>query len=362
MYTEHLSEMYIDRIEDLDFVTSYLNTILNNVSQGILFINLKGLVTTYNQAAEDALGISAEDVLNQSFWDHFPDLVFGFSLREALESQTALNTSFASWTLPDGMEHLLEIDTSFVIKEKHKGMIVLIRNITNIRRLQLLANRAGQMKQLGELAALIAHEIRNPLGGIKGFATLLQQELKDQPELHQMATHIVEGTDELNNFVTKVLNYSRPLQATLEITNLVELIEELKSHVMADSNMNPKIRFTLTSDSPSVMAPIDPPLFKSALLNLVVNAIQAMPEGGQLTIATSQDKAHAVVEVSDTGEGISKENMEKLFSPYFTTKTTGNGFGLTEVDKVIKCHGGTIDVKSTLAKGTSFTIKIPLKI
>lgn len=354
--------MHPDRIGDLDFVTSYLNTILDHVSQGILFIDLKGVITTYNQAAEDALGISASSVLHRPFWDHLPDPIFGFSLRETLQLQTPTSTCFSSWTLPDGRIHLLEIDTSFVIKERHKGMIVLIRNITDIRRLQILANRAGRMKELGELAALIAHEIRNPLGGIKGFATLLQQELKDHAELHRMASHIVEGTDELNNFVTKVLNYSRPLQATFELTNLVSLIDELRSHVMADNNMNPKIQFSLSSSGPAVTAPIDPPLLKSALLNLIVNAIQAMPNGGDLTILISQDKQYAIIEVRDTGEGIPEENMEKLFSPCFTTKATGNGFGLTEVDKVIKCHGGTIEVESTLGKGTSFTIKIPLKI
>jgi PAS domain S-box-containing protein len=354
--------MHPDRIGDLDFVTSYLNTILDHVSQGILFIDLKGVVTTYNQAAEDALGVSAESVLHNPFWDHLPDHIFAFSLREALQSQTSPTTCFASWTLPNSRVHLLEVDTSFVIKERHKGMIILIRNITNIRRLQILANRAGRMKELGELAALIAHEIRNPLGGIKGFATLLQQELKDHAELHRMASHIVEGTDDLNNFVTKVLNYSRPLQATFELTNLVSLVDELRAHVMADNNMNSKIQFTLSSSSPTVTAPIDPPLFKSALLNLIVNAIQAMPDGGDLTILISHDKQHAIIEVRDNGEGIAEENMGKLFSPCFTTKITGNGFGLTEVDKVIKCHDGTIEVKSTFGEGTSFTIKIPLKI
>lgn len=354
--------MRTDRIDDLDFVTSYLNTILDHVSQGILFIDLQGVVTTYNQAAEDALGVPSKTVLHRPFWDYFPDSLFGFSLRDALQSQTPLNTSFASWTLPDGRVHLLEIDTSFVIKERHKGIIILMRNITTIRRLQILANRADRMKELGELAALIAHEIRNPLGGIKGFATLLQQELKDHHELHQMATHIVEGTDDLNHFVTKVLNYSRPLQATFEITNLVDLITELRTHVMADSTMNPKVRFTLSASTPAVTAPIDPPLFKSALLNLIVNAMQAMPDGGELSILISQDKQHAIIEVHDTGEGIPEENMEKLFSPCFTTKTMGNGFGLTEVDKVVKCHGGTIEAQSILGQGTSFTIKIPLKI
>lgn len=347
---------------DLDFVTSYLNTILDHISQGILFVNLQGVVTTYNQAAEDALGIPIKQILHHHFWDCLPDDIFGFSLREALQSQTSLKTMFSSWTLPDGRVHHLEIDTSFVIKERHQGMIILIRNITTIRQLQVLANRSGRMKELGKIAAMIAHEIRNPLGGIKGFATLLQQELKNQTDLYAMATHIVEGTNDLNQFVSKVLNYSRPLQINLEATNLVSLLEELREHVLADANFNPNIHFDLKYSSPTIMAPIDQPLFKSAILNLIVNAIQAMPEQGNLTIQLGHNKENALIDIQDTGIGISEENLEKLFSPFFTTKEEGNGFGLTEVHKVIEAHGGSIEVHSVVSKGTTFSVKVPLKI
>lgn len=347
---------------DLDFVTSYLNTILDHISQGILFVNLQGEVTTYNQAAEDAIGIPVKQILHNSFWNCLPDDIFGFSLKEALQSQISLGTLFSSWTLPDGRVHQLEIDTSFVIKEQHKGMIILIRNITTIRHLQVLANRSGRMKELGKIAAMIAHEIRNPLGGIRGFATLLQQELKNQADLYAMATHIVEGTNDLNQFVSKVLNYSRPLQVNFEVTNLVSLMEELRVHVLADANFNPRIQFELKYSSPVLMAPIDQPLFKSAMLNLIVNAIQAMPEQGNLTISIANDKENALIDIRDTGIGIPEENLEKLFSPFFTTKEEGNGFGLTEVHKVIEAHGGSIEVQSVVSKGTVFTIKIPLKI
>lgn len=354
--------MSSDRTADLDFVTSYLNAILDHVSQGILFINLQGIVTTYNPAAEDALGIQAAQILSDSIWIHFPDDIFGFSIKEALQSKTAPPTSFSSWTLPDGRVHQLEIDTSFVIQEQHQGMIVLIRNITNVRRLQMLANRSSRMKELGEMAAMIAHEIRNPLAGIKGFATLLQQELSDRSDLHQMAGHIVEGTNDLNKFVSKVLNYSRPMQVQFEVTNLAALMEDLRQIVMADANFNPNIAFKLAYETPAPTAPLDPSLFKTALLNLIVNAIQAMPEGGDLTITLSQDKEHAIIDITDTGVGIPEENLEKLFSPFFTTKQEGNGFGLSEVHKVVKAHGGAIDVHPNKPKGTTFTVKLPLKI
>lgn len=358
----HLEE----KLSDLDFVTSYLDTILHHMSQGILFIDLQGTVTTYNHAAEQALGIPCQDVLFDFFWNHFPDTIFGFSMQDALHTGQLPQTKFINWALPSGQQHQLEIEITYLGHEHHnksvQGMIILIRNITEIRRLQMLANRSGRMKELGELAALIAHEIRNPLGGIKGFASLLQQELANQPELRQMATHIVEGTDDLNAFVSRVLNYSRPLQPHLETIDLIAFTEELRLHVLADEPFSSHIQFIITAPKVPVLAPIDPPLFKSAMLNLIVNAIQAMPKQGILEITIYAEKEHAIIRVTDNGMGISEEHMEMLFSPLFTTKAMGNGFGLPEVHKIVQAHNGSIEVKSQISEGTTFTIKIPLKI
>jgi nitrogen fixation/metabolism regulation signal transduction histidine kinase len=359
------------KLHELDAITYYLNSILSNVSQGILFIDLAGCVTTYNEAAQVILQKINEKILFNSFWENFSDDSFGFSMREALALQKPSGTTYATFDLPNGSKKELEIETSFVLKptnqegspfDNMQGIIVLIRDITEIRILQMVANRNDRLKELGEMAAMVAHEIRNPLGGIKGFASLLLRDLKDSPEMAQMAKYIVEGTDSLNRLVTTILNYARPVQPKIDYVDLISLAQELLSLIKADSNFGLKIHCRLKTSYKHLMVPLDVHLMKSALLNLTVNSMQAMPDGGELVIEIDSREGFSVIKVVDTGVGIAPENIEKLHTPFFTTRPSGNGFGLAEVLKIVQAHGGTIEVKSEVNKGTEFTIKIPERI
>lgn len=359
------------KLHELDAITYYLNSILSNISQGIFFIDLNGCVTTYNEAAQTILKIPSDKILFHPFWDHFADEAFGFSMREALGLQEPTGITYASFDSPLGTKLELEVETSFVLRQGEKkgtavdamqGMIMLLRDITEIRALQRVANRNDRLKELGEMAAMVAHEIRNPLGGIKGFASLLQRDLKDNPEMAQMAKYIIEGTDNLNRLVTTILNYARPIQPKVEMTDLVTLVKDLFQLIQADSNFQSKIKCEFNTRYNQMIVPADPQLLKSALLNLAVNSMQAMPDGGVLTFGLDSSEGQAVIKVSDTGIGIPSENLKKLFTPFFTTRTNGNGFGLAEVLKIVQAHGGTVDVKSEVDKGTEFTLKIPERV
>lgn len=358
------------KLIELDAITYYLNSILSNMSQGILFIDFNGGVTTYNSAAEKILGLPGEDVLFHNFWVNFKDDLFGFSMRDALSSRTTTGTQYAVIDRPSQDPLEIEIETTIVIKREEtqsatinamQGMIVLIRDITEIRRLQIAAHRNDRLKELGEMAAMVAHEIRNPLGGIKGFASLLYRDLADRPELQQMASYIIEGTDNLNHLVTTVLNYARPVKPEIEWVDLVGLAQDLCNHAKVDINLDPRIEIKLKASNETILVPLDINLFRSALLNLMVNAVQAMPEGGQLTLILEKENEYVSISVVDTGSGISKENMKKLYTPFFTTRPQGNGFGLAEVLKIVQAHNATIEVDSTEGKGSTFTIKMPLK-
>ncbi|MBA3721358.1 MAG: PAS domain-containing protein [Parachlamydiaceae bacterium] len=369
------SQLY-GKVAELDFVSSYLEAILSHISQGILFIDLNGIVTTYNINAESIFGIPSSQLLMHSFWDFFPDNALGFSLKEALQTKKCPKTAFASFASSPEKNVEIEIETTFVGMTSHvcalanqrhtpvliQGLLILVRNITEFRKLQMVANRQERLKDLGEIAARMAHEIRNPLGGIKGFATLLQQDLKDRPDLQQMATQIVEGTDHLSSFVSNILNYARPFQSHLESIDLIPFMNEMLQLVQADQALSPGTKCQFHSELPNLVVPIDLQLFKSSMLNLLVNALQAMPNGGNLLIELEKIEEHAIIKVQDTGVGIPQENLDKIFSPFFTTKESGNGLGLSEVYKVIQTHGGAIEVQSLIGKGTLFTIKIPLKI
>nr|MBA3817065.1 PAS domain S-box protein [Parachlamydiaceae bacterium] len=361
------------KVSELDLITEYLNSILNNINQGIIFVDLQGLITTYNHAAETIIGIKRELVILNYFWDIFGDRTFGFSMEEALASHPIPNTLCTDYNSPNGLHFELEVSTTLLIhndnssdfSSRHSatsqpslGILVMIRDITDIRRLQFQASRNDRMKELGGMAAQVAHEIRNPLGGIKGFASLLKRDLCDNPPLQQMANYIVEGTDNLNRLVTQVLDYARPYHPHFEKIDLPILLKEVQQHVLADENINNQNVEIVVESSATAWVFLDQQLFKSAILNLIVNAIQAMPQGGKLTLSIKNKRNEIILTIADTGIGISSENIIKVFSPFFTTKPEGNGFGLAGVQKIIQAHEGTIDVTSTPGKGTSFVIKL----
>jgi PAS domain S-box-containing protein len=372
---EAMNKKLIRKVAELDITTYYLESILGNISQGLLFIDLNGDVMTYNDTAEKILGKSRESVLFHNFWLNFSDNLFGFSMREALSTQTPPHTVFTTLKTKDGLHDIeLEVNTTFVNEEgengkgyyqefavkKLQGVIILIRDITDIRKLQLIANRNDRLKELGEMAAMVAHEIRNPLGGIKGFASLLRRDLKENPEQMQMASYIVEGTEILNRLVTNVLNYSRPLDVRKEAVDMIAILNELKHHFEADANTKDKVKIHLVHSMSKLMLRLDPQLIKNVFLNLIVNAQQAIEDKGTITITVEEASPYAAIKVADTGCGIPEQNIEQIFSPFFTTKVEGNGFGLAEVHKVIQEHEGIIEVESTVNVGTIFTIKLPL--
>lgn len=363
------------KLAELDFVSRYLETILHHISQGIIFIDMQGIVTTYNAAAQQILKIPENHLLFHPFIEFFQDNFLGFSLKEAFSTKQCPKASFLTWNC-EGRSLELEVEATFVAMSQQsyplahreaaslpiQGMLVLLRDVTKLRRLQQSADRHDRLKELGELAAHLAHEIRNPLGGIKGFASLLQQELHQRSDLQQMASFIVQGADDLNRFVSNVLLYARPFHLHVEHIDLMLLIEELRQLVQADSKWNSNVRFVIESPVPSLFVALDSQLFKTALLNLFVNAAQAMPEGGTLKVSVEPDVSWVTLLIEDTGTGIAKENLSKIFTPFFTTKESGNGLGLAEVHKVIQAHQGWIEVNSEVGKGTIFRIKIPLKI
>lgn len=366
---EESNEKLAAKIKELDSITHYLISILCNISQGLLFIDLQGNVTTYNAAMEKILEVEPQRVLFKKFWSNFDDKLFGFSIREALAHQESPETLFVSLNSPFGKHYELEINTTFISDETHsnqkedsmQGIIILVRDITEIKRLQLIAKRNSRMKVLGEMAATVAHEIRNPLGGIKGFASLLERDLADKPSLKKMATAIVEGTDSLDQLVTQVLNYSRPLQPHFESMDLVKLLQELSTQMLADSAVKNRIEIFIETPLSSLSIQGDIKILRSAFLNLLINAVQAIPQKGHIILRINQTDTHAVVQIEDSGIGIPSENLEKIFSPFFTTRPDGNGFGLAEVYKAVEVHGGEIEVRSIIQKYTEFTLKLPLK-
>lgn len=339
---------------NLSRLTGYLTNILKNISDAILFIDLEGTITLFNTAAQKILNREPDTVLFKKFWEVFDDDAFGFSMREALKF---------------GISHKLlyrkemEISTTFVYEGSkiYHGMILVFRDISEKQKLQLIASRADRMKELGEMAATVAHEIRNPLGGIRGYAALLFRDLEGQTNLQEMAAHILEGTKGLEKIVNTILHYSKQVAIQTQTLDLGVFLKQVGKFVKMDAAFPSNVKLILHIPDSAALVPFDPTALKSALLNLIFNAVQAMSQGGELTISLLMMSSSCQIAVTDTGVGIEEEQQSLLFSPFYTTKKGGNGLGLVETQKIIQAHLGTIDVRSKVGKGSTFTITLPLK-
>ena len=219
--------------------------------------------------------------------------------------------------------------------------------------------RADRLSALGELSAGMAHEIRNPLGAIKGAAEILRDDYAPDEPKYEFIQILLKETDRLNHIVQEFLGFARPKQPEFQQVDVNEAIESVltligqearKAGIVVEKKLDPSIG----------RRSLDAGLLKQAFLNLVLNAVQAMSRGGTLTIESGIRDNAIEVRIIDTGTGISDEDRKRLFSPFFTTKKNGTGLGLAITYRIIENHKGRIDVKSEPGRGTTFTVKIPI--
>ena len=353
-----------EKTKQLDRVTHYLDSILKNITEGLIFVSHIGIITTYNVAAEKILGHKQKDVLFTSYAEKFADEAFGFSMASALKMLTCPGINYAKYVCKGRFEKELEISTSPVFRKSRsqQGIILVIRDITVKRLLLKKEEQNKRMQELGQLAATVAHEIRNPLGGIEGFASLLQSDLKKEyPEWSRMAGYIIDGSKTIGLLIENVLRSARPLSPHIQEMDIVQLIEEIKKHVEIDPHFSKNIQIRLQPYAPSILLLADQGMVRSALLHLVRNACQAIEDSGLIDITVFTKDDSAVVTIKDTGRGIAPEHIDRLFSPFFTTKEKGTGLGLYETYRIIQSHNGHIEVKSSSDCGTLFIITLPVK-
>jgi PAS domain S-box-containing protein len=361
---ETTNEQLQDKVAELKTLTSYLNNILKNMSQGLLFIDKEGTITTCNEAALKILNLDEKKVLYNNFWNCFSDEYFGFSLRNALTFGLSQKMSYLCLNDAHKEKKEIEVTGTYVAEEgSYQGIILMLRDVTQMQKLQMIASRNDRLKELGEMAAVVAHEIRNPLGGIRGFASLLYRDLEQTPHLKEMAQYILEGTKSLERLVMNVLQFAKPVQIQPALHDIVSLIKEVIRFIKVDPNFSNHVKIEMHFTHEKFEAFVDKELLKSALLNLFMNALQSMEDQkvGLITLSLLQANDSYKITLSDTGKGIEEKDLDKIFSPFFTTKEKGTGLGLSETYKIIQAHFGTIDVRSEHKVGTTFTITLPLK-
>jgi two-component system sensor histidine kinase HydH len=231
---------------------------------------------------------------------------------------------------------------------------------TSLTSLERELETSRRLASLGRLAAGVAHEIRNPLSSIKGFATYFKERYRDNPDDQKTSEIMIQEVDRLNRVITQLLEFARPPVIQKKRTSLQSLIQH--SLKMIERQASAK-RIQVLSQLPREIKEVelDPDGINQVLLNLYLNALEAMNPGGTLNVSLSEDQGSSWVKinVSDTGTGIRKEDLEQIFDPYFTTKQTGTGLGLAIVHKIIEAHGGEVRATSEIGRGTTVSVLLP---
>jgi len=236
-----------------------------------------------------------------------------------------------------------------LVEERTRELKVAQENLLKSQRLAVI----------GEVAAMVGHDLRNPLQAIMYTLYLAEKKLESSSGrgLKEMLDTIKEQVDYANKIVSDLQDYSRPLKPTLVETSLRQLVHDTLSTIMVPKNVKVSIR--IEENLPNLM--VDSSFIRRVFINLITNALQAMPDGGLLTIKASKSGDSVLISFQDTGIGISPENLTKIFQPLFTTKAKGQGLGLAVCRRLVEAHNGNITVQSEAGKGSTFTIEIPLK-
>jgi two-component system sensor histidine kinase HydH len=282
-------------------------------------------------------------------------------LKEWLDKGQTILEEEMECSFGNGESVPLSVSATKIVNEEGDfvGNILILRDLGEVRTLQEEIRRKEKLAALGSLAAGIAHEIRNPLSSIKGLASYFGNKFAETVEDKESASVMVREVDRLNRVISELLEFARPSELKLRPTDINEVLQHSVRLVQQDAKAkNIEIDLAKTGDLSSVL--LDPDRFSQALLNLYLNAIQATDEGGVLSVRSSPGQGQDIkIEVADTGSGISPSDLNKIFDPYFTTKSSGTGLGLAIVHKIIEAHKGDIKARSEPGRGTVFTIFIP---
>ena len=354
-----LTQAYRTARKTLTRVRAFSDTVVENMPIGLLFINAEGRIASFNQAAENILLISSAEILGQK-----ADALLPRELHSLVEEGTTarmiiereIDSALRNGTVipMDVVISPLQGDSAAFL-----GHIVLFRDLSEIRNLKSEVERSRRLASLGKLAAGIAHEIRNPLSSIKGFATYFKERYREIPADQETADIMIQEVERLNRVIGQLLEFARPVTIQKRPTDIPELLRQSLKLVEEDA-LQRNIRINLEIPPLKSTALVDPDRIKQVLLNLYLNAFQAMDEEGTLTIAVRQKETGMVeVAIADTGEGITKEDLEHVFDPYFTRKPSGTGLGLAIAHRIMESHHGEIHIESNPGKGTKVTLSLP---
>ncbi|HDH02427.1 MAG TPA: PAS domain-containing protein [Nitrospirae bacterium] len=343
----YLSEEVQRKNAELQRTLSFLNSVLQGIKEAIIVLDSDGKILMMNRAAEDLLTMD----LSASTGHRPEEYGYNFSRLDQNNQEIEIETGGGRKNLSVSLSDVLNGGDGLI------GFVILLRDITAQKEIEAEKERNKRLIAMGEMMASIVHELRNPLCSIELYASMLYKELEDTPHA-SLAMGVSTGVRNLNNSLSNMLYFARPRNpktTPCDIRTLTDDALALIKPVMESRGIVVEKQITNTSING------DSGLVKQVILNILLNAVQAMGTGGKLTIHSETDSKGLHLNISDTGSGITLEHIERIFDPFFTTRDEGTGLGLSISLKIMQAHGGTIRAKSLPGSGSVFVLCFPHK-
>jgi PAS domain S-box-containing protein len=352
--------------------------IIQNMTNGLVVVDETARVTVFNKAAATLLGYSAAEVLGQSLCDAIPGAA---ELADVIE--TTLPHSPRSGQAPEKvvMPARNSLQSHDEITVRHRdgnvlplavnasplrdsngtvtGVVCLFEDLSEAKAIEAERRRLDRLAALGEMSAVVAHEIRNPIAGIAAGVEYLSKNTPEGSSNRKDMAMILGEIERVNRILEDILSVARPFQLKLSLQAAPDIMEHVLHRYQ--TSIEKKAIRVVRRYAPSLRrALVDRQRMEQAFTNLILNAVEVMPSGGTLGISLNADDCWLIITVSDSGPGISLDVQRRIFEPFFTTKARGTGLGLAVARRVIEEHGGTIEVSSEMSRGTRFTVQLPL--
>jgi len=355
--------------QELEDVKNFMESIIQSIGSGIIITGMDDKITYINRAGEKILGYSRNELVGKPF------AIFGLKEKQSIIHSILDNPDDLDIRKEGGMRKKegiqfpvgFTINNHLSIRGETIGKILIFRDLTKVYKIQEEMLRMDRLISLGRLASGIAHELRNPLAGIKTTAQALGEEMSHEDSRREYLNRITKEIDRLNDLLKTFFSFAKPQKLNLVQCHIKDIIDEIIPFLIKEI-ADQGIRFSESYHPKLSRIKVDKSQMHQVFLNLFLNAIQAMPSGGDLNVEVAPSIMKASegtrqnftrIAISDTGKGIPPHLIPKIFDPFFTTKPKGVGLGLSIAYQIIKKHGGTIKVDSEWEKGTSFVITLP---
>lgn len=362
-YTRNLEGLVEERTKKLEFSSLYARSLIEASLDPLVTISAEGKITDVNKATEEATGCSREELVGSDFSDYFVEpekAKIGYKqvFTEGFVRDYPLAIKHKSGRITDVLYNATVYRNE---AGEVQGVFAAARDITQRKNLEKQLKDSERLAAIGATAGMVGHDIRNPLQAMTSDVYLAKTDLASIPDseeknnVQESLTEIEKNIYYINKIVADLQDFARPLSPKLEKVDLDQTVHLVLANLNIPGNVT--VKHSIRKDFPKLKT--DQSYIQRILTNLSTNAIQAMPNGGKLTIAASSKNGKATITVEDTGEGIPQEVREKLFTPLVSTKSKGQGFGLSVVKRFTEGLGGTVTFESEVGKGTKFTIELP---